>query len=173
MNSKMLIPKDEAYALKRARRITQSAIHPDLKEPIPVPLRMSMFAFMNTPILFGLIMSKPTMLNVAFWQWTNQSYNAGLNFANRSASSEFSKQDLIKSYILASTSSIGIGMILNKAFQPVTNRLSGTKKLFVSTFCGFSAVFFASAANLFFMRGKEIKEGITVFDEEKHELGKS
>ena len=44
----------------------------------------------NTPILFGVLMTKQTTVNILMFQWLNQTYNAGLNYGNRNASSHYS-----------------------------------------------------------------------------------
>ena len=68
--------------------VTASCIHPDMKEPIPWPMRISAFVPANIPIVCGMILSAPTPMNTFFWQWLNQTYNAGLNYGNRNASSK-------------------------------------------------------------------------------------
>jgi hypothetical protein len=69
------------------RTILASCVHPDLKEPIPWPMRTSAFVPTNVPIIAGMILSAPTPVNIIFFQWANQTYNAGLNYGNRNASS--------------------------------------------------------------------------------------
>ena len=39
----------------------------------------------NTPIIAGLLMKNPSMPQVLFWQWLNQTHNACVNYANRNA----------------------------------------------------------------------------------------
>lgn len=61
----------------------------DNGEMIPKMGRMSGFLAANLPITFGLLMAPPTMFNTIFIQWVNQSYMAGLNYANKNASCKF------------------------------------------------------------------------------------
>ena len=69
-------------------RILQSAVlHPDTKQPIPAAFRVCAFVPANIPICAGMLMTAPTTFNVLFWQWVNQSYNAGFNYCNRYAAS--------------------------------------------------------------------------------------
>jgi hypothetical protein len=63
-------------------------MHPDTNEPIPWPMRTSTFVTTNIPIISGMLLATPTPVNIIFWQWINQTYNAGLNYGNRNASSK-------------------------------------------------------------------------------------
>ena len=47
---------------------------------------MSGYIPFNAPILAGLLMNNPTIPQLIFWQWLNQSHNACVNYANRNAS---------------------------------------------------------------------------------------
>ena len=58
-------------------------------ELIPRIFRMNGFIFTNVPILLGLVFARPTMLNTIFFNWLNQSYMAGLNYANKNPKSKF------------------------------------------------------------------------------------
>ena len=66
--------------------ILSSCVHPDTNEPIPYPMRISAFVPANMPIMAGIILTPPTPMNSLFWQWLNQTYNAGLNYGNKNAS---------------------------------------------------------------------------------------
>jgi hypothetical protein len=53
-------------------------------QPIPLAFRMCSFVATNVPIIAGMLLAPPTIPNTVFWQWLNQSYNAGYNYSNRS-----------------------------------------------------------------------------------------
>ena len=63
----------------------KAIIHPDTGEKIPMPFRMSGFVPFGSPIVVGMIMPTNSLLVTSFWQWFNQSLNAGVNFSNRNA----------------------------------------------------------------------------------------
>lgn len=62
--------------------------HPQTDQVLPVAFRLAAFVPVNIPICAGMLLTQPTLINTVFWQWANQSYNAGFNYANRNASSE-------------------------------------------------------------------------------------
>jgi hypothetical protein len=82
-----LIEKAEEYkddrsmdrTLWEAKRIADAALHPDTKEVIPRPFRMSGFAPFNGPICVSMIASTSTV-PLLFWSWANQSQNALVNY---------------------------------------------------------------------------------------------
>ena len=115
--------------LRIAKGVVESAIHPDTGEMIAWPMRVSSYLVLNMPILFGLLVSKPTPLNTIFWQWVNQSVNAGLNYGNRNATSLYTKQDILKSYCLALFSSITVCLSIRKALSGYTRGLKVGPKL--------------------------------------------
>ena len=115
----MIDPKEKPDLIY-ARRIYNSTIHPDTGQPVPIYFRMSGFVLFNTPILFGTILAAQTPLNIMFWQFVNQSYNAGMNYANRNASSPYTQEDLMKGYTGAVSASIIISVGLNRLFAPMT-----------------------------------------------------
>jgi len=82
-------------ALWEARQVKESMVHPQTESVIPLPFRMAAFVPVNIPICAGMLLSAPTMVNTIFWQWANQSYNAGFNYANRNASSEQGSEDIM------------------------------------------------------------------------------
>jgi len=76
-------------------------------------------------------------------------------------------------YIGAVASSIILAVGLNKAFLPITNWMSGSKKLIMSTLFNWIACSAANASNIILMRNKELNEGITITDIDGKEYGKS
>ena len=104
-------------------------------------------------------------MNTIFFQWLNQTYNAGLNYGNRNASSPNTVQDLLLGYSLAVSSSIAVILTLKKLSQNFTRNLKGGKSILAHsliTCCGVST---AGFLNSYLMRMGEIRNGIKVFDE--------
>ena len=92
------------------KAVVDASIHPDTGKLVPWVMRMCAFVPTNIPIIFGMLMTKSTPFNTAFYQWLNQTYNAGMNYGNRNASSSYSSRDLMLGYSLAVASSIGMGL---------------------------------------------------------------
>ena len=161
--------KEEIKAIRTAQTVISTAIHPDTKELISWPLRFSSFLPMNIPICFGFIIAAPTPFNTIFWQWINQTYNAALNYANRNASSKYTNQDIIKSYVAACSSSILIGLVIRKALAGRTAGITGAKAYVYNAFSSFFACASAGFLNAWFMRQTEMEKGINVLDPETHE----
>ena len=135
--------------------------------------RMSGFVLFNTPILFGTILVTQTPFNIMLWQFVNQSYNAGTNYANRNASSPYTNKEMLKGYAGAVSASIIISVGLNRLFLPITRHMSGAKRLVCSTIFNWSAVSAANATNIILMRNKELTEGVAVKDKDGNVYDKS
>lgn len=165
--------QEEIETLVEQKKIVDSAVHPDTKEQIPFYFRMSGFMLMNTPILFGVLMTKQTPINIAFFQWLNQTYNAGLNYGNRNASSPYTLTDMMKGYWGAVVTSITISVTLNRLFSKATKRMTGAKQIIISTILNWIAVSLANASNVGLMRYKELEQGVSVKDSNGYDHGKS
>jgi hypothetical protein len=82
-----MLTESEIKKLRNYSTIVNSTIHPDTGKPVPWVMRMCAFVPTNVPIIFGMLMTPVTPFNTVFWQWINQTYNAGMNYGNRNASS--------------------------------------------------------------------------------------
>lgn len=111
----------------------------DLGEIVIKPFRMCGFVPVNIPILCGILLSAPTMRNTIFFQWLNQSYNAGLNFGNKNSTCQYTNTDLLKGYFAAISSSVSVAMFLRIMTAGATKRATGSKVLILNTMVGAAA----------------------------------
>ena len=137
----------------------------DVGEIVLKPFRMCGFVPMNIPILCGILLSAPTMRNTIFFQWLNQSYNAGLNFGNKNSTCQYTNTDLLKGYFAAIGSSVSVAMFLRLVTAGATKRATGTKLLLLNCMVGSTAGACASFCNTMCMRYAEIEKGINVCED--------
>ena len=95
-------------------------------------------------------------MNTIFWQWFNQTYNAGLNYGNRNPTSPNTIKDLFIAYCLAVSSSIVVSLGLKKLSVNYTKHLKGGSAILAHSLITFSAVATAGFLNCTFMRMGEI-----------------
>lgn len=90
-----------------------------------------------------------------FWQWMNQSYNAGFNYANRNASVETNMHTILKSYGVATGTAVaaafGLGKVVENLQAKVGDKPSFGLKL-LSRGLPWFAVATAGAVNAVVMR---------------------
>jgi len=153
----------------------QSAVHPDTGDNIPLVFRMSTFMPSNLPITAGMLLSGTGRAQV-FFQWANQSYNAGVNYANRNATVPINAAQMAASYTVAvgvaCGMSYGLGLVVNKLQASMGGGAGGggggkqplSLKL-LSRGLPWLAVATAGMANALAMRYKEGIDGITVYED--------
>ncbi|XP_075391049.1 sideroflexin-2 [Tenrec ecaudatus] len=158
-------PGTQVEQLLYAKKLYDSAFHPDTGEKMNVIGRMS-FQVPGGMILTGFMLQfYRTVPAVVFWQWVNQSFNALVNYTNRNAASPTSIRQMALSYFTATTTAVAtaVGMnTLTKRAPPLVGR-----------WVPFAAVAAANCVNIPMMRQQELLQGICVKARDDTELGHS
>ncbi|KAF9112865.1 hypothetical protein BGX27_002666 [Mortierella sp. AM989] len=162
----------EPAKLWRAKEVCDSTLHPDTGKPIFLPFRMSCFVPTNMLVAAGMLMPNPSVRSIIFWQWTNQSVNVAFNYANANKTIEMDMKETAVAYMSAVTTSCFLAVGLNQLVPRLTSISPGVRTV-LGRFVPFTAVAAAGTVNVFLMRGKEISEGIDVYDQEGNSVGKS
>ncbi|XP_004631546.1 sideroflexin-2 [Octodon degus] len=158
-------PGTQVEQLLYAKKLYDSAFHPDTGEKMNVIGRMS-FQVPGGMIITGFMLHfYRTMPAVIFWQWVNQSFNALVNYTNRNAASPISVRQMAFSYLTATTTAVATAVSMN----------TWTKRAppLVCRWVPFAAVAAANCVNIPMMRQQELIQGISVKDKNDTEVGHS
>lgn len=118
------------------------------------------------PLVFAVLFVKnQTPLFNAGMQWANQTYNAGMNYGNRNASSNYTNQDLLRGYLGAVVVSCGLSYSVRRIFAQQLGKMKGPKVILANALINLFAAAPAGAANTVLMRYKELESGITIQNE--------
>lgn len=82
--------------LEEAERLTATAVNPESNNTLPTLARRSLFAPVNCCVYLAQFVAGGTWQRDVFWQLSNQSYNAYLNYANGSDPSQSQTDDAVK-----------------------------------------------------------------------------
>ncbi|XP_034837358.1 sideroflexin-1-3 [Maniola hyperantus] len=163
--SRKMPPGYDADKLWATKYLYDSAFHPDTGEKMFVLGRMSAQAPMNTLITGCMITFYKTTAATVFWQWVNQTFNAVVNYTNRSGDAPLSTSQLLASYCAACGGALTTALYLNskvKNLSPIYGRL-----------VPFAAVCGANLINIPMMRSGELLNGTPVFTPDGVRVGES
>jgi sideroflexin-1/3 len=160
------ITEDELWA---AKNLYDSAYHPQTGEKLFILGRMS-FQVPGNMVITGCMMTfyKSTPA-VVFWQFSNQSFNAIVNYSNRNASAGVSTEQLGTAYVAATTASVGTALLFNKVVASSKSLSSGM----IGRFVPLIAVAAANCVNIPLMRQQELKKGIQIQTADGEDAGLS
>jgi hypothetical protein len=106
--------------LWKAKRHYDSAYHPDTGEKMFIVGRMSFQVYGNMTII-GLMMTfHKHPASVVFWQLANQTFNAIVNYTNRSGDKVITYRDLAVPFVAATTGATTAALVLNSIAKVLT-----------------------------------------------------
>uniref|UniRef100_A0A1I7ZLA6 Sidoreflexin n=1 Tax=Steinernema glaseri TaxID=37863 RepID=A0A1I7ZLA6_9BILA len=153
--------------LYRAQKYFGSAFHPDTGDLQNVAGRMCANVYGSTALCGGMMIFYRSVPGVLFWQWSNQSFNALVNYTNRNAKSDLTTKDLLVAYSSAVTGALTVALGLKNYLAKKAASVT------IQRLVPLAAVCVANFINIPLMRQNEIKNGLLVTDEFGNEVGRS
>ena len=119
----------------------------------------------NLIITAGMLTWYKTIPGTVFWQVLNQSFNATVNYTNRSGDKPIPTSQLGISFGIATTSATATAIFLGQVARKMPP--------IVGRFVPFAAVAAANCINLPFMRSSEVVEGIQLVNANDEKVAQS
>ena len=161
--------------LWRARALMEACVHPDTGEIINPVVRFSAFVPINL-MLAPYLLAPSTIASAsrsAAGNWLNQSYNSGVNFANRNATSAVSVSTLLKGYVGAVASSMAIAFGASALMRRAATVGRASLITAVRATLPYLASVVAGCLNVGLIRQTELTAGIELIDAEGTVHGQS
>jgi len=160
------MPPGGLEALWSAKYLYESAFHPETGDKQNTVGRMS-FQVPGGMAITGILLAfYKSPLEIFLGQWLNQSFNAFVNFTNRSGDKPLPDSVILSAYLTATSLPTATSIGLNKTLGPRAPPIVGR-------FVPFAAVAVANMVNIPCMRSLELKEGVVVVDSDGNKLGQS
>ena len=160
--------KEDLFKFKRQY---DSAFHPETQELQPWWGRMSSQVPMNMTITGAMIALSHTPFLNLFWQLANQSYNAAVNYTNRSGGGS-DVSNIAVAWAIASSSAVGVSALAQKSINnsKTFQKMNPTMLRAVAPFAG---IVVANLINIPVMRNQEFIQGIALSSEDGEIVGHS
>lgn len=157
-------PADEE--VWRARRLCASALHPDSGHLQTLPGRMCFQVPGGMTLIAAMSAFQGSTGAVLFWQWANQSFNALVNYTNRSGGEGGGAGGALLAYCCATGCALAVSVALRRRLAGPAAQTNRLRQRLVPL----AAVLAANCVNIPLMRGEELARGVCVRAEGSEEV---